>query len=143
MEFITFYVLSIIGIFTLTFIITKIDERRQYNLIKMVSYANKYVKDFCYKNKTIKLTLVEDNVTPKYFDVSYNNLRTYTLFINDNPVVSLWEIDTLSKKIEMILNKSYDTKDLFKILKAYKKEYNKAWNEQYKIKYEKDKKSMY
>jgi hypothetical protein len=130
-------------LFLTAFIISKILEKRQYKFIKMVSYASKYVENFCYKGKFIKLNLIKDDVTPKCFDTSYNYLRTYTLFVNDNPVVSLWEIDALSKKTKMIMNKNYDTKGLFKILKAYKKEYDKTWDVQYKTTYVTNKRAMY
>mgnify|MGYP000903906855 CR=1 FL=1 len=140
-------ILFYIGLFIIiTFIISKVHERKQYKLITTVDQSNKYIESFCYKGKSIKLNLIVENATPKYFDTSYNQLRTYTLFVNDNPVVSVWEIDELSKKRAMIFNKNFDTKDLFKILKAYKKEYDKAWDEQYEATNPtsiKNKKAMY
>lgn len=121
----------------------KIQKKKRYNLITIVSQASQYVKDFNYQGKPIILKLIEENMTPKHFDTNYNRLQTYTLFINENPVVSIWVIDALSKKREMIFNQNYNTNDLFKILKLYKKEYNKAWHEHYKTTYVTNKKAMY
>ena len=137
LEIIIVYIVGIMSIMLKCII----DKRKIFKLITMVSYAEKYVDGFTFKNKEVKLKLVTENLTPKQFDCSYNSIQSHTLYINGNPVVSAWVINTLSKNIKIIYNEKYDTTDLYKILKAYKKQYNKAFTKDFNIEYEK--KTMY
>jgi hypothetical protein len=140
MNFLTFILYNLVGwiiVGIILFVISKIDIKRKFNLIRTVSNDSKYVDSIIYKGKTIKLNLVVENLTPKHFDCRYNNLCSHTLFVNEKPILSMWVIDTLSKKIEIIENKTYNTSDIYKILKIYKKEYNKAWVKQFHEQYNK------
>jgi hypothetical protein len=136
-------ILSIIGISIIigsafmVYITEKVDNRRKVKLILNVNYMQKTMSNFMYKGKQINLKLVTENITPTHFDYSYNKIFVNTLYINNNPMVSIWEFNTLIKKYEIISNSEYDTSDLYSLLRKYKKEADKVWSENYDKQYKK------
>jgi hypothetical protein len=100
---------------------SKISVRRVYWMLNSISYDQNYLKDFKYKGKSIEVKVLEENITPRTFDYEGNSITSMLVYINDNPVLDLWITQTPFKKINMIINNEYNTKDLFKILKTYRK----------------------
>jgi hypothetical protein len=129
--------LIIIGSAFMVYITEKLDNRAKYKLILNVEYMQKTLNNFMYKGKEINLKLVTENITPKHFDCSYNKIFVNTLYINNNPIVSVWKFNTLHKKYEIISNSEYDTSDLYSLLRKYKKEADKVWSENYDKLYKK------
>jgi hypothetical protein len=99
---------------------------------KLILYFRNEITDFIYGGKNIKVKLIESDITPKSFDTSYNHIREHTLYINENPIVSVWEISTLRTIYKVIFNEKFKSDNLFKILRSCKKqvwqEFSKSWN---------------
>jgi hypothetical protein len=127
----------IIGLTFMVFITERLNNKAKRKLILNVAYMQKTINNFMYKGKEINLKLVTENITPTHFDYSYNKIFVNTLYINNNPIVSVWEFNTLHEKYEIILNSKYDTLDLYSLLRKYKKEANKAWSENFDKHYKK------
>jgi hypothetical protein len=109
----------------------KYDIRKHFELITEVGFYSKYVDKFTYKGKELKLQLIKENLTPKHFNYSYNTIMSFTLYINEQAIVSTWVMNTLNRTIKIIENEQYDTKELYKILQLYKKEGDKSWWKNY------------
>lgn len=107
----------------------KAEEKKQINLIKYLE--DHKLPEFKYKgdkiNFELKMDVITQEIEKEYFNFSYHRVTLYTLFANNNPVLSLWEMHGLNDKYMIVDNHDYDTNNLYEILRLYKKEYNRQW----------------
>lgn len=109
-------------------LIMKVEEELEYKRVDTAIWQSREINDnriniFQYKDKEINIKSESKNITPKDFSYSYNNIYVETLYINNNPVASIWEVNTLTKYHKLILNNEYDITELWKILKTHRKKY--------------------
>lgn len=84
---------------------------------------------FKYKGKDVSIRITETKETPKTAFSSYYDIYQYTLYINESPIIIIWEINRISKRYEIIKNDAVFKMDgLIKLLKSYYKGWEKRNN---------------
>jgi len=123
----------IIGYKTAMFIWLKWFSETVYQYYEIGKDGERIPVIFEFKGKEIKL-----NIERKHLDNpvgSYRDLTINIFCINDKMVMTLSELKGLwFTKRWIDLNMDYDTKDVFKILRKYRKLRSEEWNKQYKEK---------
>lgn len=85
-----------------------------------------------YKNKNIKIFCDEKVITPQEIkEFIIDGYVIYTIFINDIPAIFFVSIGgvCLTKRY-LYLNENYDTSEVFKILRKYRKNRRRALNKE-------------
>jgi hypothetical protein len=108
-------------IFILVFLYKDTDTHLKRDIIK-----NRYQYDgltFDFNGALVNITFKTTNITPTTIYPSYNNISEIVVFINENPILSIWEMSTLINRSVIIKNKAYKFTNIRKVLKAAKKAY--------------------
>jgi hypothetical protein len=94
---------------------------------KILSFENAGIIKFHMGDKDIEFELKINDITPETFG-TYCEINECVLYIDKNPVISVWRLKRFCKKYLLVENDDYNLTNLKKVLKAASKAYMKKLN---------------